>query len=256
EPAACDWSGGTITGGVRSAPVSRHRQGHRCAAPASGPPHAPTQAARGVYPETTPLSTTQRRYTKKTANPKAGGFWHARDWLRSVSAVVRRFLGDLHIMYVGLTYTRSCNFHELSLGVQFLDGFATAVAHGSTDAANQLVNNGNNTALVRHTAFNTFWNQFVSVVRRILEVAVSRTIDHGAQATHTAVGLVRTALEQHNFTRRLFSTGKHTAHHASGSASGQSLGHVAGAPDTAVTDQKHACTFQCLGNVSDRCNLR
>src|SRR5690606_33643478 len=34
-------------GASQSAPVSRHRQGHRCTAPASGPPRAPAQATRG-----------------------------------------------------------------------------------------------------------------------------------------------------------------------------------------------------------------
>src|SRR5690606_2098673 len=89
---------------------AQHRQAVR-----PTPPPRPQEASI-LGPPPTPQ---YKGGNKKTANPKAGGFWHARDWLRSVSAVVRRFLGDLHIMHVGLTYTRSRNFHELSLGVQF-----------------------------------------------------------------------------------------------------------------------------------------
>ncbi len=57
EPDACGLSGGQTTGRVQSAPVSRHRQGHRCAASASSQAHPPGPGPQAASP--------QRHQTKK-----------------------------------------------------------------------------------------------------------------------------------------------------------------------------------------------
>src|SRR5690606_2207256 len=74
---------------------------------------------------------------------------------------------------------------------------------------------------------------------------------HGAQAAHAAVRLVRTALIQHHFARRLFGAGKHAAHHDGVRACRDGLGDVAREAHAAVRDQRHAGAFQRFGHVGD-----
>ncbi|MND98054.1 hypothetical protein D3C80_903920 [compost metagenome] len=63
-------------------------------------------------------------------------------------------------------------------------------------------------AFICNATFDTFRHEFVGCVIR-LEVAIGRPFGHRAQRTHPAVGLIRTALEQFDFARRLFSTRQH-----------------------------------------------
>src|SRR5690606_11874179 len=102
--------------------------------------------------------------------------------------------------------------------VHVLDGCAAAVTHGRTHTAHQLIDDGDYAALVRHPTFDAFRYQFVSIVGRILEVAVSRAIRHGAKAAHTTIRLVGTTLIKHHFPGCFFSTREHAAHHARGCA--------------------------------------
>ncbi len=79
EPDACGLSGGQTTGRVQSAPVSRHRQGHRCAASASSQAHPP-----GPGPQAASHRDTKQKKTD-ISNPgvgrdigsKAGGLFPA-----------------------------------------------------------------------------------------------------------------------------------------------------------------------------------
>src|SRR5690606_22920181 len=146
---------------------------------------------------------------------------------------VGRFLGDLNVVHVRFTHTGGSDFHELRLVAHVFNSGATAVTHGGADAAYQLVDDGQHTALVGYTAFDAFRHELVGVVGRVLEVAVGRAFRHGPQAAHTTVGLVRPTLVENHFTRRLFRTGKHAAHHAGRSPCSQSLGNITGETDTA-----------------------
>src|SRR5690554_1936781 len=139
----------------------------------------------------------------------------------SVCPVVRRFLGDLHVVYVRFAYARRGDFNELSLAAHFADGAASTIAHRSTDAPNKLVNDGDDTALIGHSAFDTFGHKFVGVIGRVLEVAIGRAVCHGAYAAHAAIRLVRTTLIQDNVAGGLFGTRKHPTHHAGGSTGRQ-----------------------------------
>src|SRR5690606_6691502 len=171
------------------------------------------------------------------------------------SAVVGRFLGDLHVMDVGFTYACRGDFDELGLGAHLFDGSTAAIAHGSAYAADQLINDGDNAALVRYTAFYAFRHELIDVVGGILEVAICRAVGHGAQAAHAAIRLVRPALEQHDFAGSLFGSGEHAAHHAGRRARGQRLGHIARVADAAVGDKGNTGAFKCLGHIGDSGNL-
>src|SRR3546814_15172189 len=87
------------------------------------------------------------------------------------SALVGRFLGDLHIVHVGFAHTRRSDLDELCLGAHFFDGGAAAIAHGGAYAADQLIDDGDDAALVRPTALNNFGHELVDVVGRNLKIA-------------------------------------------------------------------------------------
>src|SRR3989344_1219613 len=131
-----------------------------------------------------------------------------------ISAVVRRFLGDLHIVHVAFADTGGGDLDELGLVVHLFDRGATAVAHGGAHAARHLV-------------------------------------DDAANGAHAAVALVAAALEQDDFAGRFFGACKHATHHHRAGASGQGLGDVAAVADTAVRDQRHACALEGRGDVVD-----
>src|SRR3989344_2850721 len=171
-----------------------------------------------------------------------------------ISAVVRRFLGDLHIVHVAFADTGGGDLDELGLVVHLFDRGATAVAHGGAHAARHLVDDADHGALVGHTAFDAFGHELVSVGvagARLLEVAVGTALLHGANGAHAAVALVAAALEQDDFAGRFFGACKHATHHHRAGASGQGLGDVAAVADTAVRDQRHACALEGRGDVVD-----
>jgi hypothetical protein len=72
-----------------------------------------------------------RIHWKERAAGSAPPVWQLRDdkLLHSVSAVVGRFLGDLHVVHMRLAHAGRRNFHELGFLAQLIDGGAAAVAH-------------------------------------------------------------------------------------------------------------------------------
>src|SRR5690606_25694016 len=105
----------------------------------------------------------------------------------SIRPIVRRFFRDLHVVHVRFTHAGRSDFNELGLAAHFLNGLAAAIAHGGPDAAYQLIDDGDDAALVGHAAFDAFGHELVSVVGRVLEVAVGRAVAHGAHAAHAAI---------------------------------------------------------------------
>src|SRR6187549_2953404 len=59
-------------------------------------------------------------------------------WMASGCAIVRRFLGDLHVVHVALALAGTGHLHEGRLRAHLLDGGATDVAHRRAQAAYQL----------------------------------------------------------------------------------------------------------------------
>src|SRR5690606_24209472 len=116
------------------------------------------------------------------------------DRARLVHPVVGSFFGNLYVVDVRLADARSRDFNELALGAHVFNGGAAAIAHRGAQAADQLIDDGQHAAFVRDAAFNAFGHEFVRVVGRVLEIAVRRTVFHGAEAAHATIGLVRTAL--------------------------------------------------------------
>src|SRR5690606_26382926 len=149
-------------------------------------------------------------------------------------------------------HARRSDLDEFCLGTHLLDGGATAVAHRSTHPTHQLVNDGDDAALVRHAAFNTFRHEFVDVIVRILEITVRRTVGHGAYTAHTPVRLVRAPLVQDDLAWRFFGSGEHAAHHAAGRTRGERLGNVTRITDAAIRDERNAGAIERFSHIGNR----
>src|SRR5690606_12109375 len=113
---------------------------------------------------------------------------------RSSEPVVRRFLGDLHVVHVALALAGAGDLHELRLPAHFLDRGAADVAHGRAQATGQLVDHVRQRATVWHAALDALGHELVGVAG-ILEVAVLGPLLHRAERAHAAVALVAAALE-------------------------------------------------------------
>src|SRR6218665_2369762 len=140
--------------------------------------------------------------------------------------VVRRFLGDLHVVDVALTDACGSDLDELGLVLHVGNGGATAVAHARANAASHLEDDRDNRALVRHTTLDAFGHELVGVGvagGRFLEVAVGAALLHGTDAAHAAIALVAAALVQDDFAGCLFGAREHAAHHNGAGACGQGL---------------------------------
>src|SRR6188508_92533 len=118
-------------------------------------------------------------------------------WRRSGSAflghaVVRRFLGDLHVVHVALAHAGPGDAHELRIGAHGGDAGAARVAHGGAQATRELMNDGHEAALVRHASFDAFGHELLELRGGVLEIAIGRAValSHGAERTHAAVRLV------------------------------------------------------------------
>src|SRR4051794_1130601 len=66
----------------------------------------------------------------------------------SLRPIVRRFLGDLHVVHVALAHAGGGDLHEFGALAQVLDRGAAAVAHGRANAAAELVDDRHQRALV------------------------------------------------------------------------------------------------------------
>src|SRR5476649_1588433 len=170
--------------------------------------------------------------------------------------VVRRFLGDLHIVNMRFAHAGRGDFHELGLVAQLVYRRAAAVAHGLAYAADHLEDDSQHAAFVGDAAFDAFGHELVGLHARFLEITVGRAVRHRTDAAHAAIRFVAAALVQDHFARRLFGAGKHRAHHHGRRAGGQRLRDVARVADAAVGDARHAGAFQRFGHVRDRGDLR
>src|SRR5690606_34099582 len=168
--------------------------------------------------------------------------------------VVRRFLGDLHVVDVALALARAGDLHELRPGAHLLDGGTADVAHGGAQAADQLVDHAGQRAAVRHAALDALGHQLVGR-GGLLEVAVLGALLHGPDRAHAAVALVAAALVELGLARGLLGAGEQPADHDRGGAGGDGLADVAGVADAAVGDQRDA-VLERAGDHVDGGDLR
>ena len=137
--------------------------------------------------------------------------------LDPLDAVVRRFLGDDHVVHVALAQARRGDAHEARAARAAPRAFgAPTVAHARAQAADELVDVDRERAAVRHAALDALGHELLVVVDLALEVAVLAALRHRAERAHAAVDLVRAALVEDELAGRLVGAGEERAdHHAS-----------------------------------------
>src|SRR5882672_10009120 len=98
--------------------------------------------------------------------------------------VVRRFLGDRHVVRVALLHPRRGDAQEARLGPQLRDRRRAAVAHPGAHAARQLVNERREATLVRHDPLDAFGDELVRLGDVALTVALLAARLHRAERSH------------------------------------------------------------------------
>src|SRR5690606_2494683 len=110
--------------------------------------------------------------------PSSGWSWCRRPWSCSATAtggcpgaptragspagvVVRRFLGDVDVVGVRLAQPCRRDAHEPAVAVHLVDGRGAAVAHGRSQAADELVDDVGERALVDDPALDALGDQLV-----------------------------------------------------------------------------------------------
>src|SRR5690606_17014429 len=163
-----------------------------------------------------------------------------------LDTVVRRFLGDDHVVHVALAHAGRGDPHELRVPLQGGDVGAATVAHAGPQAAHQLVDHRRDAALVGHASLDAFRHELVAAVAAafqielVLEVAVAAAAAHRAERSHAAVFLEAAPLIQDDFARALVGPGEEAADHDGAGPDGQCLRDVARIADASVGDDRHA----------------
>ena len=157
-----------------------------------------------------------------------------------------------------LAHARRGDAHELRPRAQLANVLAAGVAHRGAQAAGELVQDGDDAALVRNAALDALGDEFFEFGRGVLEVAVARAMPlaHRTERAHAAVALEARTLEEFDLARGFFGAGEQTADHHAVRAGGERLGEIARIADAAVGDQRHTGTLERGGDVGDGGDLR
>src|SRR5664279_2725196 len=169
--------------GTPAVNTSSWARGASLASTDSGPPErmmprglnarsAATSMSQGWISQYTPSSRTRRAMSWVYCEPKsrirmrsawmsaaAAASWVAR--AGSGDTVVRRFLGDGHIVHMALAHAGAGDPHEVRAGLHVVDRIAAGIPHRGTQSAGELIQDRHQAALVRHAAFNAFRHQFL-----------------------------------------------------------------------------------------------
>src|SRR6187401_2254416 len=110
---------------------------------------------------------------------------------KSLDAVIRSFLDDLHVVHVRLANARRGDLHELGPRAEVVDGRTAAIPHCRAQSTHQLMDDGGQCALVRDAPFDALREEPLrsALAFDILKVAVGASLLHRAQRSHPAVTL-------------------------------------------------------------------
>src|SRR5262245_18476982 len=160
---------------------------------------SPSAMSHGWISQYTPLSRTRRAISCVYWAPKSrirmrcawmsGG---RATWMGSADTVVRRFLGDGHVVDVALAHTRVRDPDEFRPRAHLVDVGAAGVAHRGPQAAGELVQDRDDAALVRDAPLDALRHELFDLGRGVLEIAVARAVRlrHRTERAHAAIGLV------------------------------------------------------------------
>src|SRR6266702_2599387 len=85
----------------------------------------------------------------------------------SIDVVIRRLLGDLHVVHMGFAHARRGDLDELGLGAHLLDGAAAGISHAGAKPAHELRDDRGRGALVRDAPLDALGHELVGVHFRV-----------------------------------------------------------------------------------------
>src|SRR5262245_10364862 len=159
-------------------------------------------------------------------------------------------------MDVSFSQPCCCDLHEARFGPHGDHVATPQVAHAGPQTTDQLMNIKGERALIRHLPFNPLRDQLLRVFHICLAVAVSASLTHGTERTHSAINLVSSPLIENRFPGALFSPREKAADHHRIRASSQRLCYIAGKFDPAVGDDGHVTARRGFSATANRRNLR
>src|SRR5690348_16856444 len=135
-----------------------------------------------------------------------------------------------------LAHARRRDLHELRARGKVADRRTSAVTHRSAQAAGQLQDHVRERALVRYATFDALGHELLgdTLALGILEVAIGAAGLHGADRSHAAIALVRTALIELDVARRLLGAREEASEHHARRTRGDRLRDVARISDAAI----------------------
>src|SRR3954451_18480305 len=138
-----------------------------------------------------------------TSTGRSSGLASGRCSTSASASIVRRLLRDRHVVRMRLAQAGRGDANEFRF-LQLLDRRRAAIAHRLPQAADELVQDRRERALVRHAPLDPLGHELVDVLDVALEVAVlrERARPHRAERAHAAVLLETLALVEHDVARR------------------------------------------------------
>jgi len=150
----------------------------------------------------------------------------------------------MDIMRMALSEGCRGDLHESAVIFQFLDRLRTTISHTGPETAHQLKYGILHTALIRHTALYAFRHQLLVV---LLEIAVLRSLRHGAQRAHPPVYLELTSLIDLRAAGRLLTPSQQRTQHDYIGACGDGLGNIARILDSSICNDGYTIFCGHLG---------
>jgi hypothetical protein len=146
--------------------------------------------------------------------------------------------------------------HEARALPERLDVLRADGAHARADAADHLIDEVGELALVRDHAFDALGHELLHVLDVALAIALLAALYHRAERAHAAHRLERAALVQDRLAGALLEAREEAAEHDRRGARGQRLDDVAAEADAPVGDHRHALGADRADHRLDRGQLR
>src|SRR3954454_8425461 len=173
------------------------------------------------------------------------------------AAIVRSLFRDRHVVRMRLSETGTGDADEAGF-LHVVDRRRAAVAHRLPNAADELVHDRAQRALVADAPFDPFRDELLDVLDVPLEVAIlrERACAHRAERAHATVFLEPLPLDEDHLARRLVRAGEKRSEHDRVGACRDRLRDVARRRQAAVADQRDTGCGCHFGAVVDRRHLR
>src|SRR5215471_14998028 len=153
----------------------------------------------------------RKRGPRRAAGDCRPGFPLSRERRKEESTVLRvvgGFAGDGDVVDVALAQTGPGDPHKGAVLLHFADRAVAGVAHRRAQAANQLMDDVADGALMRHPALDPLGHELQGAGNLLLEIAVGRAARHRPDRAHAAVVFIAAALIEEHLARAFVRAGK------------------------------------------------